>query len=139
LDPKDLISPYTSEFISTKSRKLHWETKRGCPYKCGFCEWGNASNKKVIPIDQKRLLSEIELFKKAAIEEINILDGTYNFGKTYIDYLENLLYNTTAKITMQSRFENIINEHGERFLDVCSKFKDRLNWNLDYRRFISLK
>ncbi|WP_297090333.1 B12-binding domain-containing radical SAM protein [uncultured Draconibacterium sp.] len=127
LDQKDLISPYISGLLSTNMKKVHWETKRGCPYKCGFCEWGNASNKKVIPINQKRLLSEIDLFKKSNIEEINLLDGTYNFGKEYIDHLENILYNTNAKITMQSRFENVNDrQNGERFLEVCKKFSNRV-------------
>jgi len=123
---EDLISPYLSSFFSTNHKKVHWETKRGCPYKCGFCEWGNAADKKVIPINEKRLSAEISLFSKSKVQEINILDGTFNFGTHYVDYLRKLLNATKANITMQVRFENVANKQGKRFLDLCKKYNHRI-------------
>lgn len=107
LETKDLISPYLTKFLPINTDKVHWETKRGCPYSCGFCEWGNASNKKVISIDESRLDAEIEIFKNSNVKEINIIDGTYNFSKIegeYVDTLEKVLKNTKSKITLQARF-----------------------------------
>jgi len=126
---EDLKSPYLSKVLSTETERIHWETKRGCPYSCGFCEWGNAADKKVHYLQEQRLLAEIDLFKMSSVKEVNILDGTFNFsnpGSSHIDYLENLLYNTSAKVTMQVRFENLKGKHGTRFLEVCSKFRDRV-------------
>lgn len=126
LAANDMVSPYLSNVISTSNNKIHWETKRGCPYTCGFCEWGNAANKTVQNIDEKRILDEIALFKTSSVKEINILDGTYNFGSKYIEYVENVLYNTASDITMQARFELIDKDVDCKFLDVCEKFKDRI-------------
>lgn len=33
---EDVVSPYLSGVLVPTSRKVYWETKRGCPYNCGF-------------------------------------------------------------------------------------------------------
>ena len=129
LDDDDLISPYLKNNLLTNNDKVHWETKRGCPYSCGFCEWGNASNKKVTNINMQRLNSEIELFRKLNVKEINIIDGTFNFSKKKgenVDILEKVLNSTSAKIILQVRFENVKGDVGDRFLDLCSRYSDRV-------------
>ena len=40
IQDKDVVSPYLSGVLVPTNRKVYWETKRGCPYNCGFCEWG---------------------------------------------------------------------------------------------------
>jgi hypothetical protein len=36
VDEADLASPYLSGVLNTYSKSIHWETTRGCPFKCGF-------------------------------------------------------------------------------------------------------
>jgi radical SAM superfamily enzyme YgiQ (UPF0313 family) len=55
-----------------------WETNRGCPFSCTFCDWGSATAAKVIPFDQDRLLAEIEWMAKQQIEFVFCCDA--NFG-----------------------------------------------------------
>lgn len=126
IEPSDLESPYLSGILPVFSRKIHWETKRGCHYTCGFCEWGKAT-KKVVYIDEKRLFSEIELFRKAGVEEVNILDGTFNFGPNYLKVFGKLLELPGVKITCQARFENLAGESGREFLMLCAENKDRVH------------
>ena len=44
-----------------------WETNRGCPYPCTFCDWGSATNTKLRKFENERLFREIEWFGKNKI------------------------------------------------------------------------
>ncbi len=55
-----------------------WETNRGCPFSCTFCDWGSATQSKVYPIDLERLYREVEWFSEHKIEFIFCCDA--NFG-----------------------------------------------------------
>lgn len=122
LDAEYLFSPYSEQVLHTYSRKIYWETKRGCKFKCGFCEWGNA-NAGMQDLSLETLEGDIQLFSQSTIDEINILDGTFNVGKNYLDILKKLINNTSSKITFQARFESLTAE----FLNYCALHKDRLH------------
>lgn len=126
VNQEDLVSPYTTGIINPFTRKLYWETKRGCTYRCGFCEWGNAE-KTLVKISNERLEKEIELFKNSCVEEINILDGVFNHGLDFFNILDKLIKNTDALITFQARFENLIGKRCEKILDFCELYKDRVH------------
>jgi radical SAM superfamily enzyme YgiQ (UPF0313 family) len=126
IEDSDLASPYLRGVINVFSRKIHWETKRGCPYNCGFCEWGN-STKKIIDIDKKRLIFEIETFRDTCIDEINILDGTFNYGKNYLEIFKELLSLGNVKLTCQARFENLFLADGKEFMELCIKNRHKIH------------
>jgi len=130
IERNHLASPYINNVIPI-TRKIHWETKRGCPYTCGFCEWGNASQKKVYFLPFKRLKEEILLFKSSNVQVINILDGTFNFGKNneydYVEILEPVLKETNAHVSIQVRFEEIKDDQqSKRLIELCKRYKNRL-------------
>ena len=122
LDENYLYSPYVSGVLNTLSRKIHWETKRGCSFSCGFCEWGNA-NTGMIVLNEETLHKDIEIFSKSNIDEINILDATFNIKNDYKAILKHLLTKTDAIITFQARFE-VLNDE---FIEFCSLHKKRLH------------
>ena len=55
-----------------------WETNRGCPFACTFCDWGSATQSKVFQFDLPRLKREIDWFSDHKIEFIFCCDA--NFG-----------------------------------------------------------
>ena len=61
-----------------------WETNRGCPFSCTFCDWGSATAAKVYTFDMERLYQEIEWFAGSQIEFIFCCDA--NFGILPRDY-----------------------------------------------------
>lgn len=122
LDENYLFSPYSSGVLNTYSRKIYWETKRGCKSKCGFCEWGNAQVG-AIPLNSETIEHDIEIFSKSNIEEINILDATFNVGKNYMAILKKLIERTSANITFQARFEYLKPD----FIKFCAIHKERLH------------
>jgi radical SAM superfamily enzyme YgiQ (UPF0313 family) len=123
----DLISPYLSGIYAERTDKIHWESKRGCPYTCGFCEWGNAARKKVYKIDNNRLRKEIEYFKELKIKEINVIDATFLITERDNTILKWLLEIPNCKITLQVRFEILDSNIGEEFLQLCKENRDRVN------------
>jgi radical SAM superfamily enzyme YgiQ (UPF0313 family) len=55
-----------------------WETNRGCPFSCTFCDWGSATQTRVYSFDLPRIFDELEWFAKHKIEFIFCADA--NFG-----------------------------------------------------------
>lgn len=55
-----------------------WETNRGCPFGCTFCDWGSATQAKVYQFGMERLAAEIDWFSRHKIEFVFCCDA--NFG-----------------------------------------------------------
>lgn len=55
-----------------------WETNRGCPFSCTFCDWGSAIAAKVHRFELDRLLQEVDWFAQHNVEFIFCCDA--NFG-----------------------------------------------------------
>ena len=55
-----------------------WETNRGCPFSCTFCDWGSATQAKVYQFDLDRLRREVDWFASRKIEFVFCCDA--NFG-----------------------------------------------------------
>lgn len=61
-----------------------WETNRGCPFACTFCDWGSAIAAKVSQFDMDRLLREVDWFAQNNVEFIFCCDA--NYGMLSRDY-----------------------------------------------------
>jgi radical SAM superfamily enzyme YgiQ (UPF0313 family) len=57
---------------------MMWETNRGCPFACTFCDWGSATTSKVYQFDRERLRAELEWFARSGGEMVFCCDA--NFG-----------------------------------------------------------
>jgi len=55
-----------------------WETNRGCPFSCTFCDWGSAVAAKVHRWADQRLFAEVDWFAAHQIEFVFCADA--NFG-----------------------------------------------------------
>ncbi|MDA7583489.1 radical SAM protein [bacterium] len=61
-----------------------WETNRGCPFSCTYCDWGSATNSKVSRMHLDRVYDELDWFSKNKVEFIFCCDA--NFGMLPRDY-----------------------------------------------------
>lgn len=62
-----------------KAISVPYETTRGCPYACTYCEWGaGGTNTKLSQKPLDVILKDIELLAMLGISEIDIIDA--NFG-----------------------------------------------------------
>lgn len=58
-----------------------WETNRGCPFRCTFCDWGSATAAKVTKFGMERLLAEVDWFSENRIEYIFCCDANFGIQK----------------------------------------------------------
>jgi len=123
---EDFVSPYLSETLPLTTQKIYWESKRGCPFRCDFCEWGNAGDGKIIRINSERIDSEINLFKQKKIKHINVLDATFLLNDEDIRTLEKLLEIPNCYISLQVHFSPIKGELKDKFLALCQKHRERI-------------
>ncbi len=55
-----------------------FETNRGCPYGCTYCDWGAATLQKIAAFDLERLRAEIAYLGERRVQSVFIADA--NFG-----------------------------------------------------------
>ena len=83
IDLAKLPSPYLSgvfDFMLDMpvSLNVSWETNRGCPYTCTFCDWGGRTYAKIYSSDEERIVAELEWFGRNKVEYVFSCDA--NFG-----------------------------------------------------------
>lgn len=61
-----------------------WETNRGCPFSCTYCDWGSATQMRVYQFPMERLFAEVDWFAKHKVPFIFCADA--NFGILERDY-----------------------------------------------------
>ncbi len=62
-----------------------WETNRGCPFKCTFCDWGSATASKLNKFNEDRLHLEVDWFAENKIEYIFCCDANFGIQARDID------------------------------------------------------
>lgn len=78
--PSPYLNGNLAEFLGEKngSRIALWETNRGCPFACCFCDWGVRTKNKVRLHGLDRIVAEIDCLAQNGVEDIYITDS--NFG-----------------------------------------------------------
>ena len=85
-DLSNIVSPFLSGSFDNLIRQNNnekwiglWETNRGCPFTCTYCDWGSATGSKQMGVfPEERLKEEMEWFSHNSIEYIFCCDA--NFG-----------------------------------------------------------
>ena len=78
--PSPYLKGFFDHFLSegNSSKIALWETNRGCPYSCSFCDWGVRTMNKLRLHDLDKIIQEIEYMGIHKVEDIYISDC--NFG-----------------------------------------------------------
>ncbi len=84
-----------------------WETNRGCPFSCSFCDWGSAINGKVFRFSMERLEAEIAWMSQQKIQFVWTADANFGALKRDLELAERVVdsFKRTgfpASITVQS-------------------------------------
>tara|TARA_B110000977_G_scaffold23742_3_gene28682 strand:+ start:8830 stop:10773 length:1944 start_codon:yes stop_codon:yes gene_type:complete len=96
---KQFSSPYKlywDEYtqIANEIKKKHkylftmWETNRGCPYKCAFCDWGSATSDKIRKLSEDTVMEDLEAFSELGVTYIFNADANFGIFKDDIKYIE---------------------------------------------------
>lgn len=79
--PSPFLNGYFDRLIADHPQQKWmsvWESNRGCPFSCTFCDWGAALGSKVLRFDLERVKQEITWMGSRKIEFLFCMDA--NFG-----------------------------------------------------------
>lgn len=90
-DLDTLPSPWLSgALLPAAGGGVLWEIARGCPFACDFC-YDARGSRGVRHLSTGRLKAELDLFVRAGVSQVWVLDSTFNFpaqrGKTLLQLL----------------------------------------------------
>jgi putative methyltransferase len=99
-----------------------WETNRGCPYSCSFCDWGSSTMSKVRRFEMDRVRAEVEWFARMKVKSIILADA--NFGILARDLEIADLLNETRARHGHPRFIHYspAKNNPERTVEIARKF-----------------
>lgn len=123
-----LASPYLSGTTATQPF-VRWETQRGCPFRCSFCQHrdANARYKRQL-MNQDRLFAELELFARTGVERIAVLDPIFHSDESHavaiLEHARRVGFGGT--LSLQCRFEMLT----PAFLDACEGVDVELEFGL---------
>jgi len=124
-----LPSPWLNRVISLENQKfIRWESQRGCPFRCGFCQHKEAGKRlKKTEFDSSRVFKEIDLFCNSEVQEIAVLDPIFNASSQSSAILKHFLDNKfKGKLSLQCRAEMCNDE----FIEIASKLDVKLEFGL---------
>jgi len=90
--PKNIFEPHKEYFDLNKTSSLViYETSRGCPYKCIYCDWGGGTYTKVVKKPMETIYSEIEFLCKNKLEQFFLADANFGIFKQDIEIVKFLI------------------------------------------------
>lgn len=128
----DLPSPFLSGVVDVPRahRFLRWETQRGCPYRCNFCQHREADARPVLRrFAAARIDEEIRLFVRHDVRSIAVLDPVFNLGEHPYEVLDRLRHHKyTGHLSLQCHSDAM--REPERFLRACTGLDVHLEFGL---------
>lgn len=78
---------YYEQFLRDHPRGVvaAWETSRGCPFRCTYCDWGSSTMSKVRRFDMDRLYREIDWFAEQGVDVVFSVDSNFGMFKTDLE------------------------------------------------------
>jgi hypothetical protein len=129
VDLQVLPSPWVAGIIPLAGQKfIRWETQRGCPFRCSFCQHCEAGAR--LPrrdLASSRIAQEVELFCRAGVDDIAVLDPIFNLGRHSVFVLRQLAAGGfSGRLSVQCRAELV----DEAFLEATGGLHVRLEFGL---------
>jgi radical SAM superfamily enzyme YgiQ (UPF0313 family) len=124
-----LASPWlTGALPLAGQRFVRWESQRGCPFRCSFCQHREPGAR--LPrrdLRAERVFREIELFCTSGVDDIAVLDPVFNVGPLAPEILAALAAGGfTGRLSLQCRAESL----NDAFLDAADGLDVRMELGL---------
>lgn len=70
-----------------------WETNRGCPFTCAYCDWGSKTKNRVVARDIEDIFREADWFSAHRIEFIFCCDANFSLLRRDLDIVKRVAAN----------------------------------------------
>lgn len=125
----ELPSPWLTGTIPLEHQRfVRWETQRGCPFRCSFCQHREPGARlRRRELAESRVMQEVDTFCAADVEDIAVLDPIFNVGPLGRPVLERFVARGySGRLSLQCRAECI----DDGFLTTASRLRARLEFGL---------
>jgi hypothetical protein len=115
-----LPSPYLTGILPPHQYPgILWELSRGCPFRCDFC-FESRGSERVRRFPLERLRAELELFAESGVQQIFVLDPTFNYNPPQAKQLLRMMAEVAPEIhyTIEVRAEFIDEEMAGLFAGI---------------------
>lgn len=128
----ELASPFLGGVVDVAQHRrfLRWETQRGCPYRCSFCQHREADARPVRRrFGKDRIEEEVRLFAQHDVRSVAVLDPVFNLGEHAFDVLDLLRRHCFGgRLSLQCHSDAM--RDPERFLRACAGLDIHLEFGL---------
>ena len=129
----EIPTPYTDgifDSILTKESNVcvAFETNRGCPYACAFCDWGGVARSKIKKLNESDVYATIDhILSFKSVKRLEILDANFGIFERDYNFVQHIV-NTKTRSDMLLTFAGFA-KNGSKWLPkimnlVMNNFKD---------------
>ena len=87
-----LDGTFDNLLAQNKEFKISFETNRGCPFSCSFCDWGGQARSRITKFDLNTIYNTIEkIYTYRNISELEILDANFGIFPRDIDIIDKMI------------------------------------------------
>lgn len=133
---KDLPTPYLDGIFDnlltgTNLFKLSFETNRGCPYSCSFCDWGGQARSKITQFDLDTVKKTIDyIYQSDRVSELEILDANFGIFERDVEIIDYMIdaqnrYNNDLRIS----YSGLAKNGSKHLIEIMSKIHNNLPIN----------
>src|SRR5262249_42218501 len=99
-----------------------WETNRGCPYSCSFCDWGSNIMSKVRRFDIERVRAEAEWIARMGTQVILLVDANVGILPRDTEIADFLCAAKAKYGYPKSIYYSAAKNNPERSIEIAQKF-----------------
>lgn len=103
---------------------LTWETNRGCPYGCSFCDWGSSTMSKVRKFEMSRVEAEADWIGRMQVNFVFLADANFGIFPRDIEIAERLAATRAAHGFPRFLYYSSAKNNPERTVDIAQRFHD---------------
>ena len=140
---EDILADIHRNFAGTPNRNrlnqkyFFWESARGCPYGCVYCDWGGGINTKVRRKPQHVINKELEIiFKNLDNLYFHLVDANFGIFPQDIETAEHIAYllkkyNKVGNMDISITFAKNNEDNVARVMEILNPVKSDMPWSLD--------
>lgn len=107
-----------------KEVHLMWETNRGCPYQCTFCDWGGGIYTKVRLKPLEFVLAELDWVAENQVDYLNIVDANIGMFPRDVDIVRYLCELSKRTGYPHKLYTSNAKQNKDRVIEIQRMFKD---------------